>query len=53
MKLHPWRTKILNVIVISPSEFLSLPPFLPIQVTDESGQVADIFLQHRFPDALP
>ncbi len=51
MKLRPRRTKILNVIVISPSEFLSLPPFLPIQVTDESGQVADIFLQHRFPDA--
>ena len=51
MKLRPRRTEIRNVIVISPSEFLSLPPFLPIQVTDESVQGAETFLQHRFPDA--
>jgi hypothetical protein len=51
MKLRPRRTKIRNVIVISPSEFLSLPPFLPIPVTDESGQTAETFLQHHFPDA--
>jgi hypothetical protein len=53
MKLQPQRTKLINNIIISPLEFPSLPPYLPMQLIDKPGQTAETILQHHLFIFLP